>query len=579
MISTQDCWDHDQLLAEVERRGGAASAATELLVDYYRIGYRLSWALPVDSRPERFPAPIPGIPRYPWQVWFGWQLEERWAELHNAGRLDRLLDELTRLDGWSTFVADDGRAGLVTACIARWLSRGLVIAADDQAATDRLTVTADRLVTESLLPRYRAERDDPPSDDFRTLQNIRLIPLFSAGRLAAEIDHPGLGEIRELADGAVRLWLDSRRTGYTEGVGYDGYLIDHLLEWLAVAPDAAATEEIHRAARSWVWTTVPGRPGIQAPIGDVEPEMTQWLTVIAAIAGPTGDHELATWCRTVPLAELPSAALTAMRSWPPALWESFPEPVEGQPRAGLTAGGRQQAAVALRRSLTDHPDDDQVLVAVSAPRVEVGHLHRDAGHLVLGWRGSCWLTDPGYQQYRAGEERAFTLDEQAHNVPVIDGVGQSSRQASVQSSTATEVVVDLSACYPDTPSVRRTVRVDGSMILVRDEIEPVAGTDVATHWLVPAQLSWQFVDGWARLSDGRGSVVWFGRDGDPLGPDQLTRHAGSRGPLTLTVPSSTGRTDWLIVLDPTAGWQPPDRSAPANPQSADSIMTNSIMKE
>ncbi|WP_152364627.1 heparinase II/III domain-containing protein [Microlunatus speluncae] len=571
MISTQDSWDHDQLRAEVERRGATALAATELPVDYYRIGYRLTWPLPVAARPDRFPAPIPGIPQYPWLVWLGWQLEERWADLINAGHHDRLLAELILLDGWSSFVADDGRAGLVTACLARWLSRGrgLAAGADDHAVAARLTKIADRLITDSLLPRYRAERDDPPADELRALQNIRLIPLFSAGRLAAELDHPGLAEIREQADGAVRLWLDARRTGYTEGVGYDGYLIDHLLEWLAAAPDPAASAEIHRAARSWVATTVPGRPGIQAPIGDIEPEMTQWLTVIARIAGATQDHDLAAWCRTVPLTELPAAALTAIGSWPESCWATPPEPGPGTSPGLMIGCVRQQSVLALRSRLGDQPGDDQLLVAVSTPRVEVGHLHHDAGHVVIGWRGTCWLTDPGYQQYRAGEERTFTLDERAHNVPVIDSVAQHRRRADVRRSTDTAAVIELSACYPDEPAVRRTVRIDALMIMVRDEIEPAAGVDVRTHWLVPRQVAWQFVDGWARLSDGAGSVVWFGCGTVAISPDQLIRQAGSRGQLTLTVPTTTGRTDWFIALDPAAGWQPPERSA----------FANSIMKE
>lgn len=544
-------WDQDQLIDEVERRGAASLAEQDLIVDYYRIGYRLAWPLPIAIRPDGFPAAIPGIPRYPWLTWIGWQLEERWAALHNAGHPE-LIDELCRLDGWSSFVADDGRAGLNTASVAMWLIRGLESPAATAEQRARLTEISERLITESLVPRYLRERDEPDLSMIRTLQNIRLIPLFTSGRLAAMIDHPGLDIVHDLATDAVRLWLDARKDGYTEGVAYDGYLIEHLLNWLAVVPDAEASEEIHRAARRWVSTTVPDRPGIQAPLGDIEPEMAHWLTVIAAVAKEAGDPDLAAWCRTVPLRELPSAALTHLSS-----------PVAGGAASAVLAGGQQQAAVALRTRLDDHAGGGDLLVAISAPRMEIGHLHSDAGQVVLGWRGTCWITDPGYQQYRAGEERAFTLDPQAHNVPVIDGTAQTRKQTVIERQTPSSAVINLSDCYEGEPSVRRTVRIagtdgpTGTAVLVRDEIEGSAG-GVLTHWLVPGQLSWQFVGGWARLADDHDSALWFGRIGGELAADQLTRHPGSRGPLTLTVPTLAGRTDWIFVLDPKAGWMLPD---------------------
>src|SRR5690606_28663080 len=99
--------DGDRLGPVVRQRAAAALAAPELVVDYYRIGYRLSWPLPLDRRPDGFPAEVPGIPRYPWTTWVGWQLEERWAALDNAGEHGLLIRELEALAGWTDFVADD----------------------------------------------------------------------------------------------------------------------------------------------------------------------------------------------------------------------------------------------------------------------------------------------------------------------------------------------------------------------------------------------------------------------------------------------------------------------------------------
>ncbi|GAB3759190.1 heparinase II/III domain-containing protein [Microlunatus parietis] len=547
MIMDPDAWGIDQLRAEIARRGAAAGRARELPVDYYRIGYRLSWPLPITARPQDFPAPIPGIPTYPWLVWIGWGLEERWAALHNAGATETVLRELAALAGWSTFVDDSDQAGLITASIALWLTRGLDAA--DGPARAELAGIADRLITESLLPRYRRERTEPPADDLRRLQNIRLIPLFTAGRLAAVLDHPALPEVRELADQAVSLWVRLRRdAGYTEGVGYDGYLTEHLLEWLAVAPDQEASDEIRQAALSWPATAVPGRPEVQVPFGDIEPEMTQWLTVVAAVAAT--EPGLAAWCRTVPLRAFPSAALARMLAWPETAGTAAPKPA--------ITGVRQPGAVALRT--VDQGLVGEVLVAVATPRVEVGHLHHDAGQVILGWRGRTWISDPGYQQYRAGAEQDFTLDHGAHNAPVIDGAGQTRRGAVLAALSATEAVVDLGGCYPESGGpLRRTVRLDEDTVLIRDDL--AGATEVITHWLAAGDLHWQFVDGWARLSvDDQEEALWFGCSSTNLSARWLGRHPGSRGQLTLTVPTTTERTDWVLVLDPSAGWQPPSKS-------------------
>ena len=43
----------------------------------------------------------------------------------------------------------------------------------------------------------------------------------------------------------------------------------------------------------------------------------------------------------------------------------------------------------------------------------LGHVHKDAGTIVIGTRGKWFITDPGYQQYLPTRERNFTLDATA----------------------------------------------------------------------------------------------------------------------------------------------------------------------
>jgi len=62
--------------AEIRRRAREYLAQPRLAVDYYRIGRKLAYPLPLTSLsiPD---VPVPGIPGYPWSTWLSWTLEER----------------------------------------------------------------------------------------------------------------------------------------------------------------------------------------------------------------------------------------------------------------------------------------------------------------------------------------------------------------------------------------------------------------------------------------------------------------------------------------------------------------------
>ncbi|MBI5689879.1 MAG: heparinase II/III family protein, partial [Verrucomicrobia bacterium] len=225
-------------------------------------------------------------------------------------------------------------------------------------------------------------------------------------------------------------------------------------------------------------------------------------------------------------------------------------------------------AVALR---TGWSATDRAAV-VSAVRNPMGHLQADAGQVVLGWHGRFWITDPGYQQYRAGEEREYTLGVQAHNVPVINGTIQKPRAAVVDlvetdPSGRQHTRLQLAGCYPGLPKDAVIAReiwfaAQGpATLVVRDTFGGLpAGAEIIHHWLGGHHLAWAFVGGWARLSDGR-RAVWIGHAGAPIAPASLVRHPGSRGPIALAHPtrlSGAGGTSWWVFwCDDRGGWTPP----------------------
>src|SRR5690606_23741338 len=123
------------------------------------------------------------------------------------------------------------------------------------------------------------------------------------------------------AQEALRAWWRYRRDAaapHTEGVSYDGFLMDSFTDWIDGLPGREALLAEGRDAfasliRQWVYSTLPGRPDLHAPLGDVEGEMPFWISCIARIVGWYGaDAEFGPglWLiQRMDPARLPSTAL------------------------------------------------------------------------------------------------------------------------------------------------------------------------------------------------------------------------------------------------------------------------------
>ena len=261
----------------------------EMDVYYYRVGYTMSFPLPLTQRPtaKELPVAIPGR-AYPWLIWLSWDLEERWRVLHfawrqlgdaEAGAL--LQQELAALSGWDRYTEVDGNVGLATGHLAASLSLALA----DGSHWDRQSLRQARSAAKALLERdvwpwfeshWREENIGPAQ-----LANIPVIALVRSAQLARVTHSPREAALDAKARQVFQAWC-RLRTGearHTEGAGYDGYLMDSITEWMAGLPDRADLErDGHDAFRSladqWMDLSLPGRPDLQAPLGDVEPEMT-----------------------------------------------------------------------------------------------------------------------------------------------------------------------------------------------------------------------------------------------------------------------------------------------------------------
>lgn len=563
-------WLTADVEAELARRAEAATRERQLFVDYYRIGYRVNHPLPLAERPDPPPATIPGVPRYPWSVWLGWALEERWHALFAAWRrfaderaAQVLIRDIDALCRWRDYHADDGTAGLFTASIAGCLAEFQREPAgwpDDVASAMRSA--SERLLADSVAPwftRVWGGGVGGPAE----MHNIRVIALVRAAELAETIGSRDAATLTERSIEVLDAWRRYRTEHrHSEGPGYDGYQLDHVSAWLDASPVRDALLPVCRDAflettDGWLDLALPGRVDLLAPVGDTEAEMPFWAVAALRVCRWFPARPSAALLRRFPLRRLPASGLVeALRHTDAGIGAASPFPAPGV---------REHVATVTLRTGWRGAD---ILAAIGASRAEhMGHLHRDGGHLLLAWEGRCWITDPGYQQYRHDAEREYTLGPDAHNAPQIGGHAQQARAAEVLAADERDGVehaaLDLSACYPTLP-MRAQVRRDvwftpaRARVLVRDRIDGLdAGTDIVTSWLGGAGLAWSCGPDWARLSDGT-RALWL-RVGRAT--VELTRHPGSRGPLALRVSdrAAGGRWErwWLFQFDSGNGWEPP----------------------
>jgi hypothetical protein len=568
-------WERQEVEKEIRARIATEKARRELMVNFYRIGHTLAFPLPLAASPAagELPAGIRGR-RYPWHTWLSWALEERWRLLHAAWRRfdDRdagllLQRELAALAGWDSFCEIRGGVSLSTAHLAACLAQALA----DPAGWDGGMFRQARAAAETLLEReawpwfqktWPAGRELKPVE----LHNLSVIALTRTTQLARIVGSPRAAALDERTREVARAWCRLRIGGthHTEGNSYDGYLMDSLTEWCEGLPDrhalqAECREALASVADEWIHLALPGRPDLHAPLGDVEPEMPFWQTALARLAAWYRRPENAWLVRRLPVSRMPAACLVE------ALGSADPGPADGAPPvAGLH---EHPHALSLRTGW----DSGDVLAAVGLARSVMSHLHADAGQLVIGWQNRFWITDAGYQQYRPGEEREFTVGVEAHNAPVIGGRAQLRRAPRLLArpngpGREQRAEIDLTACYADLPagaSVRREIRLlpdAGPAVVVRDLIRGLdKDTEVRTQWLVGTHLAWAFRQGWARLSDGR-QAMWIGTFPGTVTAAGLERHPGSRGPLTLrhtvSLPDGSAERWWVFACAPHGSWEP-----------------------
>ena len=248
------------------------------------------------------------------------------------------------------------------------------------------------------------------------LHNIPFIGTVGLALAANCIAHPAADTLNRRLEALLGAILDLRKTGHSEGIGYDGYILDFAADWLGTLSRTRRTALLDHPRFGDVLDEsialgAPGNIANIAQLSDAEPrEMPFHVSCHAKLYQYRPSPRTGWYLKRCPLRWLRADALGALHEVAEDLKCEPPE-------AGAIDA---HYAVVLRSGW----ESDDLAVAIAASNSKMSHIHNDNGPIVVGAGGRWPISDPGYQQYMKKREREFTLGLTAHNAPVINGMAQ-----------------------------------------------------------------------------------------------------------------------------------------------------------
>jgi hypothetical protein len=556
--------------AEMNSRARRQLSRDWLVVDYYRIGRKL--AFPLALKQIEIPKlEVPGIPDYPWEIWLSWELEERlnclgwqaeWSKDPEATQA--VIKELEALAQWPEFTPNRrldlclGHTSrvMVQAC-TRWhfVPPEVIIT---------LRKGLERLVDQALpwaenrygsLPTLENLPRNPEAS--REVHNIPFIGLIGTA-LAAGVVRPQVApRLNGMVERLLELLMTLRKNGYSEGVGYDGYLLDFLACWFETLPTKQKEQLLHRYDYSGFLEeslnlAAPGDLVQVAEIADVEPvQMPFHLSAQARLQQLQPDLRRAWYLNHCPIRNWRADGLAALHGLLPDRLRQMEPPPAG------VLDARYAQVLRSGWKISD------LAVAIASSNSPAGHIHNDYGSITIGTAGRWLLADPGYQQYMPGLEREFTLGPTAHNTPVLNGLAQSEKAGRILEAKQIDqdtfrLQIDLAKCYPRELELRKLIRTvwlwGNRAVVVADQLEGSAIRQAGYSWHGHPAAAWR-VEGNRALLYCEPAALWISSPSFAMSDNSLDRLPGSRGQMSLQIQGPTRPIVWWVF---SRGEKPPD---------------------
>lgn len=523
-----------------------------LTVDYYRVRRKVAVPLPVTGLMDAS-IPVRGFTAvYPWSIWLLWSLEERLLALGEhveatgdskaRAVVERELFELTQWQAYRCGARIDLPCShamrILWTALTQWQWVNAPLREALEQALGRIVNDVLRFSNKGFGQFNSVQQLLQDDTAFQRLHNIPVIGTCMLALAARAVAHPSAALLDIRMNMLVMAILELRAGGMTEGVSYDGYVLDFVADWLLGQPPSVRDRIVgHEYFGGWcrqvIDLGVPGDVMRTAPLGDVEPvEMPFVWSALSKLQGLCGEVS-----SVLALLDVSCLRADALR-----VWRKMPDCAEtrGENNRGWS---RTPHAVALRSG----PNDDQFAAVIGASVSPMGHVQADSGSIVLGMNKRWWIDDPGYQQYAKTAERDFTVGPTAHNTPVINGQGQDFKRAVIVSEPGVEVdesgtmelVLDLTACYEPQSGVKRLQRMvwmlpTGNHVVVCDVVDIDAPAQITWNWHGHPELYWALnKTGVSLVDNDMGDVLHIMSPQIATTATSIQRLPGSRGQKTL----------------------------------------------
>jgi hypothetical protein len=497
-----------------------------------------------------------------------WELEERVNSLGWAAQLlddeiarEEVCIELLSLAQWpqyQQYPTPDLSLGHASRILANSFRQWESLSAETRDAVknalQRIVEISGPLV-EDRLKGYRDHHEILQSQSVINLvANIPLIGTLGVALAANAIDDPRKSTFNHFIEISLQAMFALRETGFSEGVAYDGYVLDFVMDWLAFLSDADKSTFINHPQFAHfldesLWLGAPDDAAQVAELGDVEAkEMPFHISAQAKAFELQPLPERAWYLNRCRLDILRADALAALHRSAEEISQ-----LQQQPKAQAKDAHN---AIVLRGGW----DADDLAAVMANSNSPMGHLHCDNGSVAIGTRGKWIIQTSGYQQYLANSEREFTLGASSRNTPTINGQTQTSKLAELISLTTEDQTqsteIDITQCYSEELNLKKVLRKvllkDNQLVIVEDTIVGENINEIFYYWHGHPDAAWWIEDNWARLySDGK--TLWIHSPQVNLEENQLQRLRGSRGQLTLTAKvllaeSSLQIVRWFFLL-------------------------------
>lgn len=537
---------------ELAVRAGRLLRCGFLTVDYYRVRSKMAVPLPVTGLLDAN-FPVRGFEvTYPWNIWLLWRLEDRLLALGEyvevSGDADAKLvveRELFELTQWPTFrcgaridLPCSHAMRILWTALTQWQWVAAPLRESLEQALRRIVNDVQRFSNKDFGQFDSVQQLLGDESVFQRLHNIPVIGTCMLALAARAVAHPSAGLLDSRVNVLVTTILDLRANGVTEGVSYDGYVLDFVADWLLGQPSSVRDRIVgHECFGGWcrqaIDLGVPGDVMATAPLGDVEPiEMPFVWSALSKLQG---------FCEGVS-SVLAQLDVSRLRADALRIWRKM---VDSAQTTGSVAGGWVYTphADALRSGAVD----DQFAAVIGTSVSPMGHIQADSGSIVLGMRKRWWIDDPGYQQYAKTSERNFTVGPTAHNTPVINGYGQVFKRAvtvlqpsvTVDASGTMALTLDLTACYERQSGVKQLHRTvwmpsTGLHVAICDVIEVDLSAQITWHWHGHPELYWALnKTGVSLVDNDTGDVLHIMSPQVATTAASIQRLPGSRGQRTL----------------------------------------------